>query len=206
LWSLLERRSVLANLAAFGEASVAMKSIGWARFSWEAKDLPDSSRYIISETYSLRSASRQEKSLVSQVIHSCFAQESCWNDVASKLVPRLHQEVEEKFAHHRESDCLVITHGNRVIAASIVDTGPSSDNHLLTGPCITVEYRNRGFGALLLKESLLLASQGGAEVLYGITRANSPAARFVYPKYGGVSVPYEVDLGLGQSSMSHWAG
>jgi hypothetical protein len=179
-----------------------MKSIGWARFSWEAKDLPDSSRYIMTETYSLRSASRQEKALVSQVIHSCFAQESCWNDVASKLVPRLQQEVEEKFAHHRESDCLVITHGNRVIAASVVDTGPSCDNHLLTGPCITVEYRNRGFGALLLKESLLLAAQGGAEVLFGITRANSPAARFVYTKYGGVSVPYEVDLG--QSSMSHW--
>jgi hypothetical protein len=48
----------------------------------------------------------------------------------------------------------------------------------------------------------LMAAQGGAEVLFGITRANSPSARFVYPKYGGVSVPYEVDLG--QSSVSHW--
>jgi hypothetical protein len=141
-----------------------MKSIGWARFSWEAKDLPDTSRYIITETYSLRGASRQEKALISQVINSCFAQESCWNDVASKLMPRLQQEVEDKFAHHRESDCLVITHGNRVIAASLVDSSSGSDNHLLTGPCITVEYRNRGFGALLLKESLLHAAQGGAEV------------------------------------------
>ena len=179
-----------------------MKSIGWSRFSWEAKDLPETSRYIITETYSLRTASRQEKALLHQVINSCFAQESCWNDVASKLMPRLQQEVEDKFVHHREGDCLVITHGNRVIAASVVDTSRSSDNHLITGPCITVEYRNRGFGALLLKESLLLAAQGGAEVLFGITRTNSPAARFVYPKYGGVSIPSEVDLG--HSSMSHW--
>jgi predicted GNAT family acetyltransferase len=179
-----------------------MKSIGWSRFSWEARDLPETSRYIITETYSLRTVSRQERALLHQVINSCFAQESYWNDVASKLMPRLQQEVEDKFVHHREGDCLVITHGNRVIAASVVDTSRSSDNHLITGPCITAEYRNRGFGALLLKESLLLAAQGGAELLFGITRANSPAARFVYPKYGGVSIPYEVDLG--HSSMSHW--
>ena len=138
-----------------------MKSTGWSRFSWDPKDLPETSRYIITETYSLRTASRQEKSLIHQVINSCFAQEACWNVVASKLMPRLQQEVEDKFAHHREGDCLVITHGNRVIAASIVDTSAGSDNHLITGPCITVEYRNRGFGALLLKESLLLAAQGG---------------------------------------------
>jgi len=180
-----------------------MKSIGWSRFSWEAKDLPETSRYIMTETYSLRAASRHEKSLIQRVINSCFAQESCWNDVASKLMPRLHEEVEEKFAHHREGDCLVITHGNRVIAASVVDTSRTSDNHLMTGPCITVEYRNRGFGALLLKESLLLAAQGGAEVLFGLTRTNSPAARFVYPKYGGVSVP--IELNLGQSNLSHWS-
>jgi len=181
-----------------------MKSIGWVRFSWEPKDIPQTSRYIITETYALRSASRQEKSFISQVINSCFAQESCWNDVTTKLMPRLHQELEEKFSHHREGDCLVITHGNRVIAASVVDTSRTGDNHLITGPCITVEYRNRGFGALLLKESLLLAAQGGAEMLFGITRANSPAARFVYRKFGGVSVPYEFDLG--HSSMSHWPG
>jgi N-acetylglutamate synthase-like GNAT family acetyltransferase len=179
-----------------------MKPIGWSRFSWDPKDLPETSRYIITETYSLRTANRQEKSLIHQVINSCFAQESCWNDVASKLMPRLQQEVEDKFAHHREGDCLVITHGNRVIAASIVDTSAGSDNHLITGPCITVEYRNRGFGALMLKESLLLAAQGGAEVLFGLTRANSPAARFVYPKFGGVQEPYDFDLG--QSSLSHW--
>jgi predicted GNAT family acetyltransferase len=179
-----------------------MKSIGWSRFSWEAKDLPETSRYIITETYSLRTANRQEKTLVHQVINSCFAQESCWNDVASKLMPRMQQEVEDRFTHHHEGDCLVITHGNRVIAASVVDPSRSSDNHLITGPCITVEYRNRGFGALLLKESLLLAAQGGAEVLFGVTRTTSPAARFVYPKYGGISVPYDFDLG--QSSLSHW--
>ena len=178
-----------------------MKSIGWVRFSWEAKDLPETS-YVITETYSLRAAVRQEKVQVSQVVNSCFAQESCWNDVASALMPRLNHELEDKFAHHREGDCLVITHGNRIIAASVVDTGRGSDNHLITGPCITVEYRNRGFGALLLKESLLLAAQGGAEVLYGVTRANSPAAKFVYPKFGGTAVSYAFDLG--HSSLSHW--
>src|SRR6201988_4633239 len=145
-----------------------MKSLGWSRFSWEVKDLPETSRYIITETYGLRTASRQEKSLIQQVINSCFAQESCWNDVASKLMPRLQQEVEDKFAHHREDDCLVLTHGNRVIAASVIDTSRSSDNHLITGPCITVEYRNRGFGALLLKESLLMVHKAAPKGRFGL--------------------------------------
>jgi len=178
-----------------------MKSIGWIRFSWESKDLPETS-YVITETYSLRPVNRAEKSQVTQVITSCFSQDSCWNDVASTMMPWWHHELEEKFSHHREVDCLVITHGNRVIAASLIDANRDSDNHLVTGPCITVEYRNRGFGTLLLKESLLLAAQGGAELLYGITRANSPAARFVYPKFGGISAPYTVDLV--HSSMTHW--
>lgn len=180
-----------------------MKSIGWVRFHWQSKGLPKPS-YVITETYSLRAVNRQEKSQVSQVINSCFAQESCWNDVASSLMPWLHHQLEEKFSHHREVDCLVITHGNRVIATSIIDTNRDSENHLITGPCITVEYRNRGFGALLLKESLILAAHGGAEVLYGVTRENSPAARFVYSKFGGVAAPYTIDLG--QSSIAHRVG
>jgi hypothetical protein len=171
-----------------------MRSVGWLRFKWEAKLLPETS-YIIEQPYLIRRAARSEKSQVWAVMKSCFAQDACWNDVAVALMPPLHHEFEEKFAHHRDIDCLVITNGNRVIAASLVNVEVEAENHLCSGPCISSEYRNRGFGSLLLKESLLLAAKAGCAAIYGVTRGTSPAAKFVYPKYGGKPSPYVVDLG-----------
>jgi ribosomal protein S18 acetylase RimI-like enzyme len=178
-----------------------MKSVGWLRFIWEAKLLPETS-YVIEEPYSIRRAARSEKSQVWAVIKSCFAQDACWNDVAAILIPRLHHEFEEKFAHHRDIDCLVITNGNRVIAASVVNVEVEAENHLSSGPCISSEYRNRGFGSLLLKESLLLAGKAGCPVIHGVTRATSPAAKFVYSKYHGKPNPFTVDFG--QHSAGQW--
>jgi hypothetical protein len=40
-----------------------MKSVGWLRFIWQAKLLPETS-YIIEEPYSIRRATRPEKSQV----------------------------------------------------------------------------------------------------------------------------------------------
>jgi ribosomal protein S18 acetylase RimI-like enzyme len=171
-----------------------MRSVGWLRFIWEARLLPETS-YIIEQPYLIRRAARSEKSQVWSVIKSCFAQDACWNDVVVALIPPLRHEFEEKFAHHRDIDCLVITNGNRVIAASLVNVEVEAENHLCSGPCISSEYRNRGFGSLLLKESLLLAAKAGCTAIYGVTRATGPAAKFVYPKYGGKPSPYIVDLG-----------
>jgi GNAT superfamily N-acetyltransferase len=178
-----------------------MNSVGWLRFIWEAKLLPETS-YVIEEPYSIRRAARSEKSQVWALIKSCFAQDACWNDVAATLIPRLHHEFEEKFAHHRDIDCLVITNGNRVIAASLVNIEVEAENHLSSGPCISSEYRNRGFGSLLLKESLLLAAKAGCPIIHGVTRATSPAAKFVYPKYQGKPSPCTVDLG--QPIVGQW--
>jgi ribosomal protein S18 acetylase RimI-like enzyme len=171
-----------------------MRSVGWLRFIWQAKLLPQTS-YIIEEPYSIRRAARPEKSQIWAVVKSCYAQDACWNDVVTILIPRLQQEFEERFAHHHDIDCLVITNGNRVIAASLVNVEVEAENHLSSGPCISSEYRNRGFGSLLLKESLLLAAKAGCPEIHGITRATSPAAKFVYPKYGGKSSPYVFDPG-----------
>jgi N-acetylglutamate synthase-like GNAT family acetyltransferase len=114
--------------------------------------------------------------------------------VLNDLLPRIRHDFEEKFSH-REIDCLVITHGNRTIGASLIKPSAEVSNHLLSGPCISSEYRNRGFGSLLLKESLLVVAKHGVSKVFGITRSGSPAAKFVYPKFGGTSESYEMPLG-----------
>jgi ribosomal protein S18 acetylase RimI-like enzyme len=170
-----------------------MKLVGWLRFTWESKLLPGAS-YLITEEYSIRRASKQEKTQAWQVISSCFLLDTCWNDVLRDLLPQMRHEFEEKFSH-REIDCLVITHGNRTIGASLIKPSPENLNHLLSGPCISSEYRNRGFGSLLLKESLVVVAKHGVSKVFAVTRSTSPAAKFVYPKFGGTSETYEWPMG-----------
>ena len=170
-----------------------MKMAGWLRFTWESKTLPSAS-YLIKEEYSIRRATKHEKTQAWQVISSCFLLDTCWNDVLHDLLPQIRHDFEEKFSH-REIDCLVITHGNRTIGASLIKPSPPEiSNHLLSGPCISNEYRNRGFGSLLLKESLVAVAKQGASRVFGVTRSTSSAAKFVYPKFGGTSNSYGMPL------------
>src|SRR6202030_4358781 len=170
-----------------------MKLAGWLRFTWESKILPSAS-YLITEEYSIRRATKHEKTQAWQVISSGFLLDTCWNDVLNDLLPRIRHDFEEQFSH-REIHCLVSTHGNRTIDASLIKPSPEVSNHLLSGPCISNEYRNRGFGSLLLKKSLLLVAKQGITKVYGTTRSSSPAAKFVYPKFGGTSEIYELPMG-----------
>ena len=158
-----------------------MKLVGWLRFTWESNLLPSTS-YLLREEYSIRRATKQAKTQAWQVISSCFLLDTCWNDVLTVLLPRIRHEFEEGFGH-RDIDCLVITHGNRTIGASLIKPLPDISNHLISGPCISSEYRSRGFGSLLLKESLLMVAKHGEPKIFGITRSTSPAARFVYPEF-----------------------
>ena len=51
------------------------------------------------------------------------------------------------------------------------------------------------FGALLLKESLLIVAKHGLPKVFGITPFHKPLAKFVYPKFGGKSENYELPMG-----------
>ena len=47
---------------------------------------------------------------------------------------------------------LVITHGQRIIAASAICTDADAESNLISGPCVLVEYCNRGLGTALFSE------------------------------------------------------
>jgi ribosomal protein S18 acetylase RimI-like enzyme len=55
------------------------------------------------------------------------------------------------------------------------------------------EYRNRGVGSALLAASLAFIRDRDVPVVRGVTRADSTTARFVYPKFSGVSAAGEFD-------------
>src|SRR5260370_2464646 len=110
-----------------------MKSVGWLRFIWQAKLLPETS-YIIDEPYSIRRATRPEKSQVWALIKSCFSKDPCWNDVPTALIPRLHNEFEERFTHHRDIDSVGIPADNRVTAPPFVNVEVAAQMHLSATP------------------------------------------------------------------------
>jgi GNAT superfamily N-acetyltransferase len=60
---------------------------------------------------------------------------------------------------------------------------------ILPGPCVLVEYRNRGFGTGLLKHSLQALREAGVTRAVAVSKENAPVAKFLYPKFNGVLTP-----------------
>ena len=168
-----------------------MKLVRWTRFTWDLTKLADV-RMEPDLPYRIRAAVKDEKAAVRDVITGAFSLDMDWNDMMAMLRERFDEAVDEAFSG-REIRCLVLTNGSRLIGASALDTGVGAENHLLSGPCVLNEYRNRGFGSVLLYHSLLKLRDAGVMNAHGITRQNVPAAKFLYPKFNSVSGPYNAE-------------
>ena len=95
-------------------------------------------------------------------------------------------------AFQRESfPAIVITHGPRIIATSVLNSDPDADSNLISGPCVLSEYCNRGLGTALLHASLKQLGEAGLLQVAAITKENSTSCKFLYPKFGSESAPCE---------------
>jgi GNAT superfamily N-acetyltransferase len=82
---------------------------------------------------------------------------------------------------------LALQHGTRIVGGTLLMADPDAPAQLVPGPCILMEYRHRGLGTLLLCSALRHLRDGGVTRAFARTRESSPAARFLYPKFGGQS-------------------
>jgi GNAT superfamily N-acetyltransferase len=160
----------------------------WVCFSWDAKQLGGITWSV--PPLSIRVAAKDEGDVVLKTILTAFGLDSTWSDVHRRLEDFMEESVREAF---RQSDppCIVAVHGSRIIGASLLDPAAASANHLVSGPMILHEYRNRGVGSALLAASLAFIRDRDVPVVRGVTRADSTTARFVYPKFSGVSAAGE---------------
>lgn len=140
----------------------------------------------------LRSAQKGEEETVLKVLLTAFAMDTTWGDINRRLEEGMERYVEEGF-DRPDPSCIVALHGQRVVGASLLDANPDAGNHLLSGPMILHEYRNRGVGSGLLAASLIFLRDKGLTKVRGVTRANSTVSRFVYPKFSSVQSPYNQD-------------
>ena len=146
----------------------------------------------IDSHYRIRHAVAAEEETVRRVVFTAFSLDMDWTDSMKLMREGLERRVDRIFVE-KEVPCLVITHGTRIIAASALDHEQNSESHLITGPCVLNEYRNRGLGSGLLYQSLITLREAGIKRAYGVSKDNVPAAKFLYPKFESVRETYEFE-------------
>ena len=162
-------------------------STPWLRFSWQTSKLASVPKSA-SGSDLIRPATREEGEDVLKVILLSLSMDAAWNGSYAQAEEYLRAAVGRLF-NAEEPLCLVIPKGNRLIAASLLDSNPEAGTHLVSGPSVLMEYRNRGLGSQLLLESLATLHGKGLAAVTGITRKKSVAALHVYPKFGSTSEP-----------------
>jgi predicted N-acetyltransferase YhbS len=164
----------------------------WLCFEWDTATADFSAPPPTS--LSIRTANRDDEQVVGKVLRTAFSMDSSWGDISRRLDERMERFVEEAFDKSRATpSCVVAQHGSRIIGVSVMDADPDSLNHLLSGPMLLHEYRNRGLGSALLAASLNFLRTVNLTKVRGVTRANSTAARFIYTKFGSQQVSCAID-------------
>lgn len=166
-----------------------MNLTSWLKFEWDVKNF-EAPPHNLPTHYAFRRAARNEEELVRKAIFSTFSLDSDWNDSFNIIWPALNEKIRETF-DTKEPKSLVLTHGTRIIGASILAPEAEVPISLVSGPCILAEYRNRGLGTALLGASLAFLSESGLETATAVTKKNITVSKFVYPKLGGKSEPYD---------------
>jgi predicted N-acetyltransferase YhbS len=170
-----------------------MKWTRWTRFAWDLTRLAPAYSAIDSR-YNIRQSTADDEKAVRTVVLSAFTLDSNWafmmNGLRSQLESALDHLFQEKEPEGGRPVCLVITHGSRIIGVSVLTLRRDADNHLLTGPCVLMEYHNRGLGTALLAESLVVLRDSGVKTAYGMTVQNAPTGQFVYSKFESTSTLY----------------
>ena len=171
-----------------------MKIVRWKRFIWHIAKLPPLEQ-TLPTNFIIRPAGREEARVVAHAVMTSFSLDSTWSDTLNQCRDRLEMQLD--LAFQRESTpAIVITHGPRIIAASVLNTDMEADSNLVSGPCVLSEYCNRGLGTALLHTTLRQLREAGLDRVVAITKENSTACKFVYPKFGSESAPCEYSPAL----------
>ncbi len=156
------------------------------RYHWKLAELPSGSG-LVPAPFTLRPAGEQELEDAVRVVQASYDLDPDWSGCAKHInqviLPGLRR------AFEGEATCLFLLHGNRVIAVSAYDPEPADGIHFVTGPCVLVEYRNRGIGGALLHATLEALGARGLTEAVGLARPGTPSAKFLSRKFGGQHLP-----------------
>lgn len=154
----------------------------WATYRWNLKSLPaEAPRHLVKST-ELRAANEDDAATIWSAMERSFAAEQAWGlqllDRVRMLRKTVFDALKEKKVHF-----LVVEHGRRIIAGSGLVADSESPVQLATGIWVMEEYRCRGLGKFLLHASLKHLSDSGIDEAVVVTKSNTAAAKYLYPKF-----------------------
>jgi GNAT superfamily N-acetyltransferase len=165
-------------------------TLSWLRFTWDLSKVPTGDLSAPSP-FVLRVAEDGEEDVIGKVTESAFRMDSGWGNFQSALLEHLARQCGAAFAKADAHRVIVLLHGARIIGSSVVCLDEDAPAHLATGPCVLHEYRSRGLGTALLGASLGALAKSGLRTARGVARDRTIAARYIYPKFGGMAEPWD---------------
>lgn len=166
-----------------------MNLSNWIRFSWDLTQLPPFQNEL-PEHYEIGPATAEDEMELRKVISSSFVLDPAWSPAMQEVAERIDLWLDRAFASPA-STFLALRHGSRIIGAVVISHEPEAEIHLTPGPCISMEYRNRGFGTRLLEQSLTKLREAGLKEAFGVAKENAPVTKFLYPKFNGTASAHE---------------
>ncbi|MEO5717207.1 MAG: GNAT family N-acetyltransferase [Chthoniobacterales bacterium] len=170
-----------------------MKFVHWVRFNWDLDRLPLLGAALPAH-YSFTPITLADEKELRLVIRRSFTHESSWGDAMHEVNGMLDGWLQLILDPEKNGTGLALRHGLRMIGAAILVPDPASETHLSPGPCVLMEYRNRGLGTALLGESLRQLREAGLSRAAALTKSNAPVAKFLYPKFNGILTPGDTPL------------
>jgi N-acetylglutamate synthase-like GNAT family acetyltransferase len=165
-----------------------MKLINWVQFTWDLAALPGDAPEL-PEHYQISRATEEDEKELRRVVTASFALDPEWNTTLQEVMQAVESWLDFTLAADA-SGCLVLRHGARIIGGSVLSIRPDAANHLSPGPCVLMEYRNRGFGTHLLARSLFALRDSGIQRAVAIAKENSAVTKFLFTKFNGVPSPH----------------
>ncbi|HEY2800934.1 MAG TPA: GNAT family N-acetyltransferase [Chthoniobacterales bacterium] len=170
-----------------------MKLAQWVRFTWDLEKLPPTG-VALPPHYNFSAGGPDDETELRAVITRAFAHDNSWGRAIHEINGMIDGWLERAFAEENAAPSVVLRHGLRIIGAAILIPEDSAEDHLLPGPCVLMEYRNRGFGTALLGESLRQLREAGLTRAGARARDNALVAKFLYPKFDGTPTPDDTPL------------
>ena len=166
-----------------------MKLSNWIRFTWDLTQLPAFENGL-AEHYEIGPATAEEEMELRKIISSSFVLDPTWSPHLQEVTEKIEAWLAGAFSSPT-SIFLALRHGSRIIGASVLSTQPDAEMQLIPGPCVSMEYRNRGFGTRLLEQGLTRLKEAGLTQAVGVAKENVLVSKFLYPKFNATSSPYE---------------
>lgn len=154
------------------------------RFEWDLAKVPALALSLPAK-HEIRIQLNPTVEIIWEGIQRAFLNEKAWMIGLEAHLDELRKKIFPEGKPAVGMDFYVLLHGPRVVGCSALLPIEGEGPQLISGIIMDYEYQRRGLGVALLQTSLRHLADKGLGQASVITREGVPAARYLYPKFGG---------------------